>query len=113
MLVMILTFAACSQAPRKPSSTIYTCHFSENIQGAEKHFEFVPDDHSLLVDKADVAMEESDFVSGGYVYKSQKAEKEWKAELVFMSLEPKAQVYLKLLKSPLSSSPLTIVKDCE
>jgi hypothetical protein len=104
---------ACSSSPRKPSSTIYTCHFSEKIGDTVKQFEFIPDDHSLLVDKADVALEESDFATGGYIYKTFKKEKDWKAELVFMSYEPKARVYLKLLKSPVAAEPVTIIKDCE
>lgn len=111
--LMLLGLAACAQGPRKPSSTIFTCRFSEKIAGSVKHFEFIPDDHALMVDKTDVAFEESDFASGAFVYRTLKKDKEWKGELVFTSYEQKPHVYLNLQKSPLSSSPLTLMKSCE
>ncbi len=112
-IIFLLGLTACASSPRRPSSTIFTCHFVEKIGGSEKHFEFVPDDHALIIDKADIAMVESDFASGAYVYRSAKKEKDWKAELVFTSYEQRPQIYLKLEKSPLAQTPVTIIKECE
>jgi|GEM_PF-940111 len=112
-VVVLLSLTACASSPRRPSSTIFTCHFTEKIGGSEKHFEFVPDDHALIIDKSDIAMVESDFASGAYVYRSAKKEKEWQAELVFTSYEQRPQIYLKLDKSPFNQTPLSIVKECE
>lgn len=109
----LVMFSSCSSGPRKPSSIIYTCQFSEKVGDTVRHFEFVPDDHSLMVDKTDIAFEESDFASGAYVYRTLKKNSDWKAELVFVSYEPKARVYLKLMKSPLNTAPVSIIKDCE
>lgn len=112
-VVVLLGLTACASSPRKPSSTIFTCHFTEKIGESVKRFEFVPDDHALIIDKTDIAMVESDFATGGYVYRSSKKEKDWKAELVFTSYEQRPQIYLKLEKSPFSPTPLTILKECE
>lgn len=110
---MLLGLSACAQGPRKPSSTIFTCRFSEKIGGSVKQFEFIPDDHALIVDRVDVAVEESDFASGAFVYRTLKKDKEWKGELVFTSYEKKPHIYLNLQKSPISSSPVTLMKSCE
>jgi hypothetical protein len=110
--IAILALSSCATS-RRPSSAIFTCHFKAKAGDAERSFEFIPDDHSLIVDKADIALEESDFASGSFVYKTRKSEKDWKGELIFVSYEKRPQVYLKFQKSPLSSELISIVRECE
>lgn len=110
--IAVSALSSCATS-RRPSSAIFTCQFKAKVGGAERSFEFIPDDHALFIDKTDIALEESDFAAGSFVYKTQKSEKDWKGELIFVSYEKRPQVYIKLQKSPLSSELISIGNECE
>lgn len=115
---------SCSTPPRidkdsrVPNSEVYSCQVEEQLSGASYKFKFIPDDHLLLVSgtgiqDARIEMAESDFMEGGYVYKSAvQTRPDWSVILNFVSYKNRPQLKVILLKSPISKAAMAVEKSC-
>jgi uncharacterized protein YcfL len=116
ILAAFIALAGCSSTPkngmRDPNSKVFNCHFDESVEGKKVNFDFIPEDQSLVVGDTKITMDENDFTSGGFVYKSAKVERDWDVKLEFISYDKDPAVKITMSRSPYSKNPVFISKTC-
>ncbi len=102
---------------RKPTSESFICNINADLNGKEYNFKFNPEEHQLLVNSPkesdQIAMMESDFSEGGYVYKNATKGLQWDIQVVLTSYKNNPHLKLAIYKSPFSSENLVIEKVCQ
>jgi hypothetical protein len=106
---------------RNPNSQNFQCKFSDMIGNKKFIFNFVPEEQSLFISNVEthedfkVNTEESDFVPGGFVYKSTMLENSdnWSSKIELMSYKDKPEIKLTLTQSPISKSIVTVTQKCQ
>lgn len=121
--VLAFLLVGCSsfkgQESRLPNSKSFNCQFEEVIDGKNVVFNFIPEDLLLLVSSKNsegisVYLEESDFSSGGFIFKDAKGENrgKWDLKLELVSYKDEPEIKLALNKSPLSNNAIQSSKKC-
>lgn len=114
--ILFLLFGCSAVQQRIPNSNKYNCMISEAVSGNTYKFNFVPEEHLLLIsgstiEETRITLIESDFSEGGYIFKSEPDPK-WTIVLNFISYKKNPLLKLSLLKSTISPKSLEFEKTC-
>lgn len=121
MSFLLLGLIGCSTNPapkqtdyRSPNSENFSCRFNSIVAGSDVEFEFIPEENQLLIKSSggstSLALIESDFSEGGFVFKHQTST--WDLNLVFTSFKTSPHVKILFKKSPWSKTPLVVEQSC-
>lgn len=119
LILSTLLFMSCGhfKSNRKPNNeNAYACHFKQNLDNDFFDFKFIPDEQLLIIknNKKEYQLKliESDFSSGGFIYKNDNIDRDWNIELDFKSFNhPSVKLDMKNLA--LMDKQITIEKKCE
>lgn len=106
---------------RTVASKDYECSFTEVIDGQMSQFVFTPENLKLSItnDKfgtETLYLEEDNFISGGFSYVQDKAEKkgQWPVKKIeFLSFTTSPKVTISFARTPASKKEKTITKLCD
>ena len=125
-IFVMSVLASCSShtikdETRSVASKDYECSFAEVIDGQMSQFVFTPENLKLSItnDKLGTEtlyLEEDNFISGGFSYVQDKAEKkgQWAVKKIeFLSFTNSPKVTIRFARSPASKKEKIMTKLCE
>lgn len=112
VLLMSVLVSCSSQPQRQFASKEYECSFKDQ----DSKFVFTPESMKLRVNDEVIALEEDNFIKGGFSYVQEKGVKnsQWPVKKIeFLSFSTTPMVTVSFKRTPASKSEVTFTKYCE